>query len=62
MDCKYEVYSMTSPIETLPPELFRYILTYLSPEDTSALSQTCRQMNLITNDDKIWQQYFLNRY
>ncbi|CAF0836222.1 unnamed protein product [Rotaria sordida] len=53
---------MTSSIETLPPELFRFILAYLSPEDTSALAQTCHRMNIITRDDKIWQQYFLQRY
>ncbi|CAF3359482.1 unnamed protein product [Rotaria sp. Silwood2] len=53
---------MTSPIEALPPELFRFILAYLSPEDTSALAQTCHRMNIITRDDKIWQQYFLKRY
>ncbi|CAF3723732.1 unnamed protein product [Rotaria sp. Silwood1] len=53
---------MTSPIESLPPELFRPILAYLSPEDTSALAQTCHRMNIITRDDKIWQQYFRKRY
>jgi hypothetical protein len=53
---------MTSSLETLPPELFPYILAYLSPEDTSALSQTCHRMNIITRDDKIWRQYLLKRY
>ncbi len=53
---------MVSPFETLPPELFRFILTYLSPEDTTALAQTCHRMNMITRDDKIWREYFLKRY
>jgi len=53
---------MTSSFETLPPELFRFILTYLSPEDTSALSQTCHRMNMITRDENIWRQYFIKRY
>lgn len=49
-------------METLPPELFRFILAYLSPEDTSALAQTCRHMNLITHDEDIWKRYFFKRY
>jgi hypothetical protein len=53
---------MTSPFEILPPELFRSILAYLSPEDTSALAQTCHRMRIITRDDQIWQQYFLKKY
>ncbi|CAF4666683.1 unnamed protein product, partial [Rotaria magnacalcarata] len=53
---------MISAIETLPPEIFRSIIAYLSPEDTSALAQTCHRMYIITHDDKIWQQYFLKRY
>jgi hypothetical protein len=53
---------MTSSFEILPPELFRFILAYLSPEDTSALSQTCHRINMITCDEKIWQQYCLKRY
>lgn len=53
---------MTSPFELLPPELFRSILAYLSPEDTSALAQTCHRMNLITRDEEIWKEYFLKRY
>jgi hypothetical protein len=53
---------MTSPLEDFPPELFRCILAYLSPEDTSALAQTCHRMNIITRDEKIWRQYFLKRY
>ena len=53
---------MTSPLETLPPELFRSILAYLSPEDTSSLSQTCHRMNIVTRDDEIWRQYFLKKY
>ncbi|CAF3825033.1 unnamed protein product [Adineta steineri] len=53
---------MSLTLENLPPELFRYILTYLSPEETSALAQTSHQMKRVTRDDKIWQQYFLTRY
>lgn len=53
---------MTSPLETLPPELFRSILAYLSPEDTSSLSQTCHRMNIVTRDDEIWRQYFFKKY
>ncbi|CAK9188728.1 unnamed protein product [Sphagnum troendelagicum] len=53
---------MTSSLETLPPELIRSILTYLSPEDTSALAQTCHRMNVLTRDDKLWRQHFFNRY
>ncbi len=53
---------MTSSFETLPPELFRFILAYLSPEDVSSLAQTCHQMNIITRDEKIWRQYFFQRY
>ena len=49
-------------LDTLPPELFRFILAYLSPEAASALAQTCRKMNAITRDNKIWQQYFFQRY
>ncbi|CAF1157387.1 unnamed protein product [Adineta steineri] len=52
---------MSLTLENLPPELFRYILTYLSPEETSALAQTSHQMKRVTRDDKIWQQYFLTR-
>ncbi|CAF3469016.1 unnamed protein product [Rotaria socialis] len=54
--------TMISAIETLPPELFRSIIAFLSPEDTSALAQTCHRMYIITRDDKIWQRYFLKRY
>lgn len=53
---------MTSHIENLPPELFRSILIYLTPEDTAALAQTCHQMNIVTRDEKMWQQYVLKRY
>ncbi|CAF1182595.1 unnamed protein product [Adineta ricciae] len=53
---------MSWSLDTLPPELFRYILAYLSPEAASALAQTCRKMNAITHDDKIWQQYFFQRF
>ena len=53
---------MTSSLETLPPELFRYILAYLTPEETSLLSQTCHRMNIITRDDEIWRKHFLKRY
>lgn len=53
---------MSWSLDTLPPELFRYILTHLSPEAASALAQTCRKLNAITRDDNIWQQYFFQRY
>ena len=53
---------MTSPFEILPSELFRFILTYLTPEEASALAQTCRRLNIITRDEKIWQQFYLKRY
>jgi hypothetical protein len=53
---------MISSFETLPPELFRFILSYLSPEDASALAQTCHQMNIITRDEEIWRQYYFKRY
>jgi hypothetical protein len=52
---------MNSSFETLPPELFRFILAYLTPEDTSALSQTCHRMNTITQDEEIWRMYFFKR-
>ncbi len=53
---------MTSLFETLPSELFRFILAYLSPEDTSALAQTCHRMNTITQDEEIWRRYFFQRF
>ena len=53
---------MTSPFDSLPSELFRYILAYLSPEDTSALAQTCQRMNTIVQDEEVWRIYFFKRY
>ncbi|UJR32339.1 hypothetical protein I4U23_019802 [Adineta vaga] len=53
---------MSCSLDALPPELFRYILAHLSPEAASALAQTCRRLNVIVRDDKIWQQYYLERY
>lgn len=53
---------MTNILDSLPSELFRSILKYLSPEDAIALSQTCRRMHQVVQDEHIWQEFYLKRY
>lgn len=54
--------TMASALEELPSELFRFILVYLTPEDTVALARTCKRLNTMTRDENLWRKFFLQRY
>lgn len=49
-------------LTSFPNELLRKLAGLLSPSDASRLSQTCRALYTIIDDQSLWRTYFLQTY
>jgi len=47
---------------SLFPELLLRIFSYLNAKDVCAVAQTCSQLTIIANDDKLWRALFIKDF
>lgn len=49
-------------LATLPPELLNIVLQWLSPEDLTQVSETCRALRGPTMEDSLWRRCYCARF
>jgi len=57
--CAAVLQGAVMPWEVLPPEMRRYILTFLSAIDLCKGASVCKEWADVSNDDSIWRTFYL---
>lgn len=53
---------VVSPFEELPQEIHLMIFGWLSPKDLGAIASVNQKMNILSQDDTLWQSYFMKDF